>query len=69
MSWLMVSNQTSLMWVSGVPPGTMLDHLLFLLHITNLPSVVASKVKLFADDCLTTEILELKDQISSAKIP
>ena len=37
---------------SGVRQGTVLGPILFLLHINDLPSVISSKVRLFADDCL-----------------
>ena len=42
---------------SGVPKGTVLGPLLFLIYINNIVEDISSKTKLFADDCLLYRVI------------
>ena len=49
---------------SGVPQGSVLDHLLFLVYINDLEKNIKSNIKFFADDTMLFSIV--KDPVTSA---
>ena len=67
--WVLLNGQAS-SWrpvLAGVPQGSILGPLLFLIYINDLPNELKSNAKLFADD--TSLFTIVKDKTESANIP
>ena len=52
--------------MSGVPQGTVLDPLLFSLHINDITADIESVIRLFADECVCYH--EIKDNEDTLKL-
>ena len=51
---------------SGVPQGTVLGPLLFLLYINDIGDKVSSEIRLFADDCIVYR--PIKNEVDSIEL-
>ena len=57
----MSKDRTCWCLVSGVPQGTVLDPLLFSLHIDDITADIESEIRLFADDCVCYREIKHKE--------
>ena len=50
---------------SGIPQGTILGPLMFLLHINDIDQNISSTIRLFADDCIMYRTVTTREEASS----
>ena len=62
--WRRIASQPQRV-LSGVPQGTVLGPLLFLLYINDLPDKLQNTTRLFADDCVVYSSGSTTDHIDS----
>ena len=51
--------------ISGVPQGTVIGPLMFLIYLNDLPEGISSPIRLFADDCVIYRNISSKSDVNS----